>query len=51
MDDYLRLQGIRKSFGSFQALRDIDLAVARGVLRFTSPYATFSATLRLGNRA
>jgi len=30
MDDYLRLQGIRKSFGSFQALRDIDLTVARG---------------------
>ena len=30
MDDYLRLEGIRKSFGSFQALRDIDLTVARG---------------------
>jgi len=30
MDDYLRLQGIRKSFGSFQALRDIDLTVSRG---------------------
>jgi len=30
MDDYLRLQGIRKSFGTFQALRDIDLTIARG---------------------
>jgi len=30
MDDYLRLQGIRKSFGSFQALRDIDLTISRG---------------------
>jgi len=30
MDDYLRLLGIRKSFGSFQALRDIDLAISRG---------------------
>jgi iron(III) transport system ATP-binding protein len=30
MDDYLRLEGIRKSFGSFQALRDIDLTVSRG---------------------
>jgi iron(III) transport system ATP-binding protein len=30
MDDYLRLLGIRKSFGSFQALRDIDLTISRG---------------------
>src|SRR6187402_3551624 len=30
MDDYLRLQGIRKSFGSFQALSDIDLAIRQG---------------------
>ena len=28
--DYLRLEGIRKSFGSFEALKDIDLAVAQG---------------------
>ena len=27
---YLRLEGIRKSFGSFEALKDIDLAIARG---------------------
>src|SRR3982751_3763610 len=30
MQDYLRLEAIRKSFGSFQALRDIDLAISRG---------------------
>ena len=30
MADYLRLEGIRKSFGSFQALKDIDLAIAQG---------------------
>jgi iron(III) transport system ATP-binding protein len=30
MSDYLRLEGIRKSFGTFQALRDIDLAIAKG---------------------
>ncbi len=28
--EYLRLEGIRKSFGSFQALRDIDLTIERG---------------------
>ena len=28
--DYLRLEGIRKSFGSFQALHDIDLSIAKG---------------------
>ena len=28
--DYLRLEGIRKSFGSFQALKDVDLAIAQG---------------------
>src|SRR5450432_31094 len=27
---YLRLEGIRKSFGSFQALTDIDLAISQG---------------------
>ncbi len=27
---YLSLEGIRKSFGAFQALRDIDLAIERG---------------------
>src|SRR2546425_1651041 len=27
---YLQLQGIRKSFGSFQALRDIDLSIEKG---------------------
>jgi iron(III) transport system ATP-binding protein len=27
---YLRLEGIRKSFGSFEALKDIDLAIAQG---------------------
>lgn len=30
MTEYLRLEGIRKSFGSFQALRDINLSIARG---------------------
>jgi iron(III) transport system ATP-binding protein len=28
--DYLRLEGIRKSFGSFQALKDIDLSITQG---------------------
>jgi len=28
--EYLRLEGIRKSFGSFQALRDIRLSIAQG---------------------
>ncbi|HWH82454.1 MAG TPA: putative 2-aminoethylphosphonate ABC transporter ATP-binding protein [Burkholderiaceae bacterium] len=28
--DYLRLTGIHKSFGAFQALRDVDLAIAKG---------------------
>lgn len=27
---YLQLQGIRKNFGSFQALRDIDLSIEKG---------------------
>ena len=30
MTDYLRLDGIRKSFGSFQALADIHLSIAKG---------------------
>ena len=30
MAEYLRLEGIRKSFGSFQALRDINLSIAQG---------------------
>ena len=30
MTDYLRLDGIRKNFGAFQALRDIDLVIAQG---------------------
>jgi iron(III) transport system ATP-binding protein len=30
MSDYLRLEGIRKSFGSFQALRDIHLTIEKG---------------------
>jgi iron(III) transport system ATP-binding protein len=30
MTEYLRLEGIRKSFGSFQALRDIELSIAQG---------------------
>ena len=30
MSEYLRLQGIEKSFGAFQALRHIDLVVERG---------------------
>ena len=30
MADYLRLEGIRKSFGSFEALKDIDLEVVKG---------------------
>jgi iron(III) transport system ATP-binding protein len=28
--EYLRLEGIRKSFGTFQALRDIDLTIEKG---------------------
>jgi iron(III) transport system ATP-binding protein len=28
--DYLRLAGIRKQFGAFQALRDVDLTIAQG---------------------
>ena len=28
--NYLRLEGIRKSFGAFQALKDIDLTIERG---------------------
>ena len=28
--DYLRLEGVRKAFGSFEALRAIDLAIAHG---------------------
>jgi iron(III) transport system ATP-binding protein len=28
--EYLRLEGIRKSFGAFQALRDIELSIGRG---------------------
>ncbi|HEY9065738.1 MAG TPA: ATP-binding cassette domain-containing protein, partial [Burkholderiaceae bacterium] len=27
---YLRLEGIRKSFGTFEALKDIDLAIEKG---------------------
>ena len=27
---YLRLEGIHKSFGTFQALRDIELAIDKG---------------------
>jgi len=30
MTEYLRLQGIRKSFGTFQALSDIDLTIEQG---------------------
>ena len=30
MADYLRLEGIRKSFGSFQALHDIHLSIEKG---------------------
>ena len=30
MTDYLRLQGVEKNFGAFQALRNIDLTIARG---------------------
>ena len=30
MAEYLRLEGICKSFGAFEALRDIDLAIERG---------------------
>ena len=30
MTDYLRLQGIRKSFGSFEALKDIQLSIHQG---------------------
>jgi iron(III) transport system ATP-binding protein len=30
MSEYLRLEGIQKSFGSFQALRDIHLAIEKG---------------------
>jgi iron(III) transport system ATP-binding protein len=30
MTDHLRLQGIRKSFGTFEALKDIHLGIAKG---------------------
>jgi len=30
MSEYLRLRGIRKQFGAFQALRDVDLSVESG---------------------
>ena len=30
MSEYLRLEGIRKNFGSFQALHDIDLTIEQG---------------------
>ncbi|KNZ31592.1 MAG: amino acid ABC transporter substrate-binding protein [Methylibium sp. NZG] len=30
MIDHLRLQGIRKSFGAFEALKDIDLGIRKG---------------------
>jgi iron(III) transport system ATP-binding protein len=30
MAEYLRLEGIRKNFGSFQALHDIDLTIDKG---------------------
>ena len=30
MSEYLRLEGIRKSFGAFQALSDIDLTIEQG---------------------
>jgi iron(III) transport system ATP-binding protein len=30
MTDHLRLQGIRKNFGSFEALKDIHLSIAKG---------------------
>jgi iron(III) transport system ATP-binding protein len=30
MSEYLRLEGIRKSFGSFQALQDIHLSIGKG---------------------
>ncbi|MDP3822390.1 MAG: putative 2-aminoethylphosphonate ABC transporter ATP-binding protein [Burkholderiales bacterium] len=30
MSEYLRLEGIRKNFGSFQALQDIHLAIEKG---------------------
>jgi iron(III) transport system ATP-binding protein len=30
MADFLRLQGIRKSFGTFEALKDIDLTIEKG---------------------
>ncbi len=30
MADYLRLEGIRKSFGAFQALKDVDLTIEQG---------------------
>ncbi len=30
MTDFLRLEGIRKNFGAFQALKDIDLVIEKG---------------------
>jgi iron(III) transport system ATP-binding protein len=30
MAEYLRLEGIRKNFGSFQALHDVDLSIEKG---------------------
>ena len=35
--DYLQLEGIRKSFGAFQALRDVDLAIGQDVPFTFSP--------------
>ena len=37
MTEYLRLQGIRKSFGTFQALADIDLTIEQASSSASSP--------------
>jgi len=52
MTDYLRLEGIRKTFGSFEALRAIDLGIAQGeFVCFLGPSGCGKTTLRLPFRS
>ena len=51
MADYLRLEGIRKSFGSFQALKDVDLTIAEGeFVCFLGPSGCGKTTLLADHR-